>query len=350
MMTQRFTTTLAGFALLCAAARAQPVQIALVPVGDAGNVADSRTGLGAVSYPYSIGEYDVTMGQYCAFLNAVATTGDPYGCWNPSMSSATPTYGIERITDNIGYSYALVGNSANVPVTYVSWGDAARFVNWLANGEPSGGETYGTTETGTYQLYGSTGSAALMAVTRSTTATWVLPDENEWYKAAYYVGGGTNAGYWDYPTQNNDTPSNVLSGTGTNNANFTNVAGGSPPVITRSDPIDLLTAVGAFADSPGPYGTFDMGGDVWQWNETAEPGVGRGVYGGSFADTYGELMPGSGGFASPIGIGDGTGFRVAAVPEPMTIYLLLPFATFFFLLRIVYPPFHSSERMTERQS
>ena len=68
--------------LLTGSAFAGTVNIALVPVGDAGNVADPATSFGAVAYPYSMGEYDVTMGQYAAFLNAVATTGDPYGLYN----------------------------------------------------------------------------------------------------------------------------------------------------------------------------------------------------------------------------------------------------------------------------
>ena len=122
--------------LLTGRAFAGTVNIALVPVGDAGNVADPATNYGAVAYPYSIGEYDVTMGQYTAFLNSVATSGNPYGLWTVSMSSDTPTYGITRTTTSGSFSYTLVGNSANVPVTYVSWGDAVRFVNWIQNGEP----------------------------------------------------------------------------------------------------------------------------------------------------------------------------------------------------------------------
>ena len=31
---------------------------------------------------------------------------------------------------------------------------------------------------------------------RSVRHHWLLPIESEWYKAAYYKGGGTNAGYW----------------------------------------------------------------------------------------------------------------------------------------------------------
>ena len=67
-----------------------------------------------------------------------------------------------------------------------------------------------------------------MAVSRSTTSTWVLPTVNEWYKAAYYSGGGTNSAYWTYATQSNTTPSNLLSATGTNNANFL-IADNQPP-------------------------------------------------------------------------------------------------------------------------
>jgi formylglycine-generating enzyme required for sulfatase activity len=296
--------------------RAGTVNIDLVPVGDAMNIADSRTGYGAVAYPYSIGKYDVTMGQYAAFLNAVATSGDPYGLYSASMATATPTYGITQTSTSAGFVYAAKGNSANVPVTYVNWGSAARFVNWLANNEPTGPEGPGTTETGTYALNGSTGSAALMAVTRNSTATWVLPTVDEWYKAAYYAGDGTNAGYWNYATQSNDVPSNVLSATGTNNGNFSVVIT-PPPFILSSDPTNLLTPVGAFAASPSAYGTYDETGDVWQWNETADVAA-RGVRGGSYSGGSGQL-----GFAvsdnfSPALSGRDVGFRVASVPEPCT--------------------------------
>ena len=59
--------------------------LALVAVGDAGNAADERTGLGSVGYAFHMGKYDVTNAQYCEFLNAKATAGDPYGLWDPGM-------------------------------------------------------------------------------------------------------------------------------------------------------------------------------------------------------------------------------------------------------------------------
>ena len=328
-MIRRVLAILVTLPLCCAAARAGTVNIDLVPVGDVMNLADSRTGYGAVAYPYSIGKYDVTMGQYAAFLSSVAVSGDPYGLYSASMANATPTYGITQTSTSAGFVYAAKGNSANVPVTYVDWGDAARFVNWLANGEPTGPEGPGSTETGTYALNGSTGSAALMAVTRSNTASWILPTVDEWYKAAYYVGGGTNAGYWNYPTMSNSAPSNILSLTGTDNATFTAISG-QPPTVASSDPVNWLTAVGAFAGSPSTYGTYDQGGNVWQWNETVFQGAYRGDRGGSYADLSGSLVSGTNGFDAPQTIESDVGFRVASVPEPASFWMLTVLSFFIF--------------------
>jgi len=302
--------------LLCGVAQAGTINISLVTVGDPGNVADPATGYGAVPYTYDIGTYDATMSQYATFLNAVATNGDPYGIYNSSMAAGypgLPTDGISQIVKPSSYAYSVVGNG-NVPVTEVSWGDAARFVNWLQNGQPNAPEGPGTTETGTYALDGGTSNTALMAVSRSATASWVLPTLNEWYKAAYYSGGGTNSAYWIYATQSNSTPSNVLSATGTNNANF-GLSFVGPPTYGLTDPTNLLTAVGAFADSPSHYGTFDQSGDVDQWDESAFAGVGRGIRGGSYAGDSGDLMSGVGGDLPPVSEDSNLGFRVAFLPS-----------------------------------
>jgi formylglycine-generating enzyme len=283
-----------------------------VPVGDPGNTADS-TGYGAVSYPYSLGKYDVTVRQYSVFLNSVAAT-DTYGLWSIHMATDFPALGISRTGSSGTYAYTVKGNG-NMPIFSATWGSAARFANWLQNGQPTGGEGPGTTETGAYTLNGATDGAALMAITRNLNATYFIPTEDEWYKAAYYKADGTNAGYWLYPTQSNDPPSNVLSATGTNNANFSN------PNFT--DPTNLLTSVGAFAASAGPYGTFDRGGDLKQWNETAVDSSSRGVRGESFNQVgSGDFQSSSRGSGDPRRNFQNVGFRVANVPEPAGVVLL----------------------------
>ena len=313
-------------ATMFGSAQAGPISIAMVTVGDPGNPADTQimsdgtTGYGAVDYVYQIGKYDVTTAQYASFLNAVAAT-DLYHLYDISMPHDFPnnpsTVGISRTGNSGSHSYTVIGNG-NAPVFDVTWGNAARFSNWLQNGQPTGSEGAGTTETGTYTLNGATSTAALMAVTRNPGATWVLPAENEWYKAAYYRGGGLNAGYWLYATQNNGMPSYLLSATGTNNMNFYNNG--------YTDPTNYLTSVGAFAASPGPYGTFDQGGNVFQWNETAVTGVGRGLRGGSYFDTLfsNELNSSFRFFGDPtVQRSNDFGFRVASVPEPFSITLVV---------------------------
>ncbi len=318
-----------------------------VTVGNPGNVADPNTGslYGSVPYVYRMGEYDVTVGQYCQFLNAVATKSDTYGLYNSFMATLMPTVAITQTAvvgvPGVSYSYSVTGGhngtdsaGVNFPAFDVTWGDAARFCNWLQNGQPtSGTEASGTTETGAYSLNGATSNTTLMAVTRGSTANYVIPTENEWYKAAYYKSGGTNAGYWTYPTKNNTAPSNVLSATGTNNANF-NSGIFQRPIDT--DPTNNLTPVGLFTDSPGPYGTFDMGGDVYQWNEAVVDPSWRVLLGGGFDSILSGLASSNLQYEPPEDPFGDVGFRVAsvgAVPEPGSIALLLAGAVAFGIWR-----------------
>ncbi len=68
------------------------------------------------------------------------------------------------------------------PVNYVSWYDSIRFANWLNNGQGTG-----DTETGAYTLLGGTPTPSNgVSITRNAGATWFLPSEDEWYKAAYH--------------------------------------------------------------------------------------------------------------------------------------------------------------------
>ena len=161
-----------------------------VTVGDPGNAADPTTGRGAVGYDYKIGTYDVTTAQYCQFLNAVAATY-LYSLYLTQMASAPSLgpsgvgCGIIRTGISGTYTYYVPETYANLPVNWISWGDAARFCNWLQNGQHSDSST---TENGAYTLAGHTDTSYLRQVLRNPGATYFIPFQDEWYKAAYYKG------------------------------------------------------------------------------------------------------------------------------------------------------------------
>jgi len=302
------------------------VRIDCVPVGNSGNEGEqSRLAryqdpsyYGGVGYVYSIGKYEVTSEQYTEFLNAVAAR-DTYGLYNINMWSSVYGCKIERSGTWGDYSYTVADNRADRPVNYVSWGDAARFANWLHNGQPTGEQDNNTTEDGAYALFGANDDAALMAITRKSSATWFLPTDNEWYKAAYHKNDGVTGNYFDYPTSSDSVPSNDLvdpdSG---NNANFAD--GG----YTIGDPY-WTTPVGQFTRSGSPYGTFDQGGNLWEWNETAVDDSKRGMRGGTW-NSFSGFLPSSARInGDPTIDGYYLGFRVATapIPEPGSVALLV---------------------------
>ncbi len=302
---------------LAAPALASTITIPTVPVGNAGNAPDN-TGFGAVDYDYRIGTTEVTNAQYVAFLNAVAAT-DTYGLYSTSMGSST-VGGITRTGTSGSYVYAVKADAgsyayANKPVNFVSWGDAARFSNWLHNGQPIGLQDANTTEDGAYTLNGATTGGTLNVVTRNTDATWFIPSENEWYKAAYYDGDTST--YYDYPTGTDSVPDNNLPSLDTgNSANFVRIGYG----YTTGDSIYPLTDAGAYVLSASPYGTYDQGGNVKEWNEDLL-GSFRGARGGSWNDNASRFRASFRGGDSHTLEVDYLGFRVATVPEPGTLLM-----------------------------
>lgn len=312
----------AGLVSVCDSSVQAGLIIDTVPVGNAGNAADTRysaMGFGSVGYTFNLGKYEVTAGQYTVFLNAVAAT-DTYGLYNPAMGVVSDFGANIQRSGSLGaYSYTVAADWADRPVNYVNWGDAARFANWMHNGQPTGAQDLSTTEDGSYFLNGATSNTALLAVARNLGATWVIPTEDEWYKAAYHKNDGVTGNYWDYPMGSSAAPNNANPGgdTGHSGNYFDNdYTIGSP--YWRS-------IVGFFGQSDSPYGTFDQGGNVWEWNEAIVPGSSesfRGVRGGSFNYFYYGLLASAGSYSYPTGEAGALGFRVAQVPEPSTIAML----------------------------
>ena len=284
-------------------ASAWAVNIETVPVGNPGNTSDTHgNGYGSVSYEYNIGKYEVSNAEYCEFLNAVATEGDPHGLYNTEMGGGwNDIGGISRSGSGTGgdpWVYTPRANRANRPVNYVNFWDACRFANWLHNGQGAG-----DTENGAYTL--TAGGIASNTVTRNADWKWAVTSEDEWYKAAYYDGG--SGVYYDYPTGSNMTPK-LEAPAGTDLTNGSANYYGSGYV----DPTYYTTECGAYDAKPSdsPYGTFDQGGNVLEWNE-AIIGSYRGIRASSFLGGGGFLCASLRDYGTPANEATNLGFRVA---------------------------------------
>ncbi|MBU6275736.1 MAG: SUMF1/EgtB/PvdO family nonheme iron enzyme [Planctomycetes bacterium] len=307
----RVTRLAAALVVALAVTAAPAITIDWVTVGDPGNAADT-TGdpnpAGAVADSFRIMKYEFTNQQYTAFLNSVAAT-DTHSLYNASMGSDVRG-GITQSGTSGGYTYAVKPNMGDKPVNFVSWFDAARVANWLMNGATSSSST----ETGAYTLSGATSGNAPAV---NPGATFFIPTENQWYKAAYYKGGSTNAGYWNFGTQS-DTPPAAVNATTVG----IGMAGGVSPVTSGN-----LANYGLVADwngqdgnvttvgtngGPSAYGAFDMSGNLWEWNDLAGVGgstVGR--RGGDFWSQYLQMMATARGTSDPSSEFLLYGFRLA---------------------------------------
>lgn len=248
-----------------------------VAVGTPNNPTDAGV-YGSVGYTYNIGKYEVTAKQYTDFLNAKAAT-DTYSLYNTNMADTSSTSmgcGIQRSGSAGSYSYSVASDYANRPVNYVNFWDAVRFANWLGNGQGTG-----NTEDGTYTL--TTNGITNNTIVRNTNWTWAVTSENEWYKAAYFDQNVAGGKYWLYPTRSDTSPGRDMADPLGDNANW-GQAGVNPYPIDSNK--YYTTVAGEFQNSASAYGTFDQGGNVWEYTDTiisaSATGDSRVLRGGSF--------------------------------------------------------------------
>ena len=161
------------------------IDIDFVPIGSPGNAADTQvmndgtTGYGAVGYEYRIGRHEITYGQWDAFVSAVgAPTGNPSGAYDANARF----------------------RGTNVPINLVSWLEAAQFCNYLTTGDKS---------LGAYLFSGDNANPGdFEGIDRDSAVSaygiaYVIPTEDEWYKAAYF----TCSGYSNYANGLDTIPS-----------------------------------------------------------------------------------------------------------------------------------------------
>ena len=209
--------------------------------------------------------------------------------------------GIQRASIGANYTYSVDSGFENYPVTYVSWQDAARYANWLTNGKPTGLQDSTTTEDGVYTMNATSITRnAINPNSKESPKYWLL-NEGEWYTSAYLKYDAS--AIWTYPTQSNVAPDSTVA----NPANFANFGG----------TFGETTTVGFFNQSPGPFGTFDQGGNVREWTETHDSNSGnamRIIRGGSWADPASAMRADESHIADPSLEDDKTGFRIGGAP------------------------------------
>ena len=261
-----------------------------VDIGNAGNSNDggdgapSSTNYGGVSYIFRMGVHEVSEAMIDAY----------------NANSGGPT-----ITKD--------SRGADRPATSVSWNEAARFVNWL-NTSTGGVAAYKVAgEANTNIQLWTPGEAGYDESNpfRNSNATYVLPSEDEWYKAAYY-DPNTNT-YNDYATGSDTAPTAVASGTTSGTAVYDGQARAAN-----------ITNAGGLS----PYGTMAQNGNVYELIESTWTGTDisasedRVVRGGRWGSSYNFLQSqirngGSGPMYEDISLG----FRVAVIPGSIASFL-----------------------------
>lgn len=277
--------------------------------------------VGGVDYRYGIGQLEVTVAQYVAFLN----TADPAGRNRHRLYSANesssewPKYGQIDFSAGApaGRHYSVASPEwADKPYGFANFLRSARFVNSLYNGRllakhanAGAGFRYITyrvrlsrqIERGMYDM-------SVRAMTRSHRSGFVVPSQNEWIKAAYYDPSGEGKySYWKYPTNpgvfGDNTATAPLSTTlDPTTGDVTNAS--SQPLATfhaEKQPapswcpasfgaetcasvnpfgMDATTYEKAYQGSLGtvgqakttsPWGTLDQGGNAVEWTDTITP-------------------------------------------------------------------------------
>jgi len=249
--------------LLCTFAQA-----GYVTIGGTGVAADS-TGYGGVNYSYQISQYEVTGAE---FNTAVANDSNVGDC-----------------------SY----DSLNGPAYYVSWNEAVKYCNWLTSGNAYLGAY--THDAGSFTGIDRAGAIATYGT------VYVLPTEDEWYKAAYWRDDINDQ--WSLYAHGVDTE--PTHGT-TEGWNYRHGTYGYAYGMDTWD-------VGYGAQEQN--GTYDMMGNVWEWTETMYDDSRWVARGGGWGSNSTELNSSVRGKAYPDSAGNNSGFRVAVIPEPSTVLL-----------------------------
>jgi formylglycine-generating enzyme required for sulfatase activity len=130
---------------------------------------------------------------------------------------------------------------------------------------------------------------------------YVIPTEDEWYKAAYFKADGS--GYSLYANGSGTAP--VISTDGSTGWNY-----------NTASPVDVWTVGTGTGEQNG---TYNMMGNIWEW---MDDGTGV-IRGGRYDSPSLNLRATSRTATSPTSQSAGVGFRVAVIRTPPKLSLIL---------------------------
>lgn len=239
------------------------------------------TGYGIVSYNYRMGVHEITNAQMTAVEAALGST----------LGSSSWTGG-------------------DLPVNKRHWFHAAQFVNWLntSQGHQAAYKFEGTA----FKLWSPEEAWGGTNLYRHKDAYYFLPTEDEWVKAAYWNGTTLQT----YATTDDALP-----------------VAGVDSMYNQTEPHTGPWNIGSGAVELN--GTYDMMGNIDEWLEdsyyggysesmgTSDSTSIRTLRGGGYQDTSSRLRSTSRYGRWPSTQLDFIGFRVASVPEPGGMAMLL---------------------------
>ena len=339
--------------------------------------------LGDVPYSYEIGQYEITAQQYTTFLNKVDPSGqNPIQPWtgvklwvDQFSPVSNPLSGeINYIVNaKAGEHYRLAAEFwRNKPLVNGNMFHLAYFTNSLYNGSTLGVDRsvktsplgFNVPTSGRYIELSTNIRDGMYNLNdyiypffhRQSLYGYALPSEDEWIKSAYYspqiTDNGTN--YFYFPTVSNKEPiplntsntktdlatvdslGRVITANLKPSSAYANTASSvlwQPPYAIENATNANIVDVGG-AGTPSPWLTYDQGGNVVEYTDTAVPVVaGPGnnpnnlpafvkVHGGIANAGQYQLWLTSTGTSSPYGQDLGStntqgGGRFSFIPDPL---------------------------------
>ena len=273
-------------------------EIEFVTIGAPGNL-DRLDGVtldvGSVENVYRIGKYEISREQFEA---ANIAGGLGLTVWDvdslPLIDELNPT----------------------APATDVSFNEIARFVNWLntASGVPPAykfefqpGEPGYSPDANILLWEPDDAGYDPTNLFRNSFARYILPSQDEWFKAAYYNPKALDNGFGGYTLLPEVAPGNLNR------------------LVLRANLFEDIHSAG----SESFFGTFGMAGNAEEIIESAADGINddpaesRIVRGGNFTDDLSSANARHIESIRPFRGRGEAGFRVASIPEPSALTMTL---------------------------